>query len=126
MTNHLKFYIDGQWVDPATPRTLAVINPSTEEAIADISLGSAADVDAAVAAARRAFDSYSQTTREERLALLGKILEVYQTRLGDIAQTVAQEMGAPLWLAKAAQAAMGVAHLAKTIEVLRPHVVQGG
>ena len=119
MKDHLQFYIDGQWVDPAQPRTLDVINPSTEEAIARISMGSAADVDKAVAAARRAFETFSQTTREERLALLGKVLEVYQKRYGDIVVAVSQEMGAPLWLSKAAQAAMGVAHLATTIEVLK-------
>ena len=119
MKDPLQFYIDGQWVDPAQSRTLEVINPSTEEAIARISMGSAADVDKAVAAARRAFETFSQTTREERLALLGKVLEVYQKRYGDIVVAVSQEMGAPLWLSKAAQAAMGVAHLATTIEVLK-------
>ena len=119
MQDHLKFYIDGQWVDPATPRTLDVVNPSSEEAFARISLGSAADVDKAVAAARRAFETYSRTTREERLALLGKVLEVYQKRYGDVMAAISQEMGAPLWLSKAAQAAMGVAHLATTIEVLK-------
>ena len=119
MQDHLQFYIDGQWVNPATPRSLDVINPSNEQAIARISMGSAADVDKAVEAARRAFESYSRTSREERLALLGKVLEVYQRRYGDFVQTISQEMGAPLWLSKAAQAAMGVAHLGSTIEVLK-------
>ena len=119
MKDHLQFYIDGQWVDPAVPRTLDVINPSTEQPVARISLGSAADVDKAVKAARRAFETYSRTTREERLALLAKVLEVYQKRYGDVVQAISQEMGAPLWLSKAAQAAMGVAHLATTIEVLK-------
>jgi len=119
MQDHLQFYIDGQWVDPVSPRSLDVINPSNEQAIARISMGSAADVDKAVAAARRAFESYSRTSREERLALLAKVLEVYQRRYGDFVQTISQEMGAPLWLSKAAQAAMGVAHLGSTIEVLK-------
>ena len=119
MQDHLQFYIDGQWVNPATPRSLDVINPSNEQAIARISMGSAADVDKAVEAASRAFESYSRTSREERLALLGKVLEVYQRRYGDFVQTISQEMGAPLWLSKAAQAAMGVAHLGSTIEVLK-------
>lgn len=119
MKDYLQFYIDGRWVDPAEPRPLDVINPSTEQPIARISLGSAADVDAAVAAARRAFESYSQTTREERLALLAKVLEVYQRRYGEFVQTIAEEMGAPLWLSKAAQAATGAAHLATSIEVLK-------
>ena len=119
MQDHLQFYIDGQWVNPVSPRSLDVINPSNEQAIARISMGSAADVDKAVAAARRAFESYSRTSREERLALLAKVLEVYQSRYGDFVQTISQEMGAPLWLSKAAQAAMGVAHLSSTIEVLK-------
>jgi hypothetical protein len=119
MQDHLQFYIDGQWVNPVSPRSLEVINPSNEQAIARISMGSAADVDKAVAAARRAFESYSRTSREERLALLAKVLEVYQRRYGDFVQTISQEMGAPLWLSKAAQAAMGVAHLGSTIEVLK-------
>ncbi len=119
MQDHLQFYIDGQWVNPVSPRSLEVINPSNEQAIARISMGSAADVDKAVAAARRAFESYSRTSREERLALLAKVLEVYQRRYSDFVQTISQEMGAPLWLSKAAQAAMGVAHLGSTIEVLK-------
>ncbi|MFT3800929.1 MAG: aldehyde dehydrogenase family protein [Burkholderiaceae bacterium] len=119
MKDYLQFYIDGRWVDPAVPRALDVINPSTEQPFARISLGSAADVDAAVAAARRAFDTYSRSSRDERLALLGKVLEIYQKRYGDIVQAVSQEMGAPLWLSQAAQAAMGVAHLSTTIEVLK-------
>lgn len=119
MQDHLQFYIDGQWVNPVSPCSLEVINPSNEQAIARISMGSAADVDKAVAAARRAFESYSRTSREERLALLAKVLEVYQSRYGDFVQTISQEMGAPLWLSKAAQAAMGVAHLSSTIEVLK-------
>jgi len=117
--NNLKFYINGQWVNPVVARTLDVINPSTEAAVAQISLGSPADVDAAVAAARHAFESYSQTSREERLALLEKVLQVYKTRLEDIAQAISQEMGAPIRLARNAQAAMGVAHLAQTIQVLK-------
>jgi len=119
MQQHLKFYIDGQWVDPVVPRTLDVINPSNEQAIARISMGSAADIDAAVAAARRAFETFSQTTREARVALLEKVLAVYQQRYGDIVRTISQEMGAPLWLSKAAQAAVGVAHLSQTLEVLK-------
>ena len=119
MQHTQQFYIDGQWVDPVTPRSLDVINPSTEQAIAQISLGSAADVDKAVKAARRAFESFSHTTREERLALLEKVLAVYKQRADDVAQAISQEMGAPLWLSKAAQAAMGVAHLKQTLAILQ-------
>lgn len=116
---HLKFYINGQWVDPVVPATRDVINPSNEEVCAQISMGSAADVDKAVVAARRAFETYSQTTREERLALLGKILEIYQSRYEDIARAISTEMGAPLWLSRAAQAAVGVAHLQVAMTVLK-------
>ncbi|MDM0043328.1 aldehyde dehydrogenase family protein [Variovorax dokdonensis] len=119
MQQHTRFYIDGQWVDPVEPRTLDVINPSNEEPFARISMGSAADVDKAVAAARRAFETFSQTSVQERADLLEKILGVYQQRFGDIVQAISQEMGAPLWLSKAAQAAVGVAHLSQTLQVLK-------
>ena len=90
-----KFYIDGQWVDPAQPKDFKVINPATEEPAGVISMGSAADVDRAVAAARRAFDSFSQTTREERRGLLETILKVYKKRYADVANAIRDEMGAP-------------------------------
>jgi aldehyde dehydrogenase (NAD+) len=117
----LNFYIDGRWVPPAQPKTLDVINPATEEPIGRISLGGAADVDRAVAAARRAFETYSRTSREERIALLERVMGAYQARLGDLAETISQEMGAPMWLAKAAQAPSGLAHLAQALEVLRSY-----
>jgi len=95
MSNALKFYIDGAWVDPAKPARLDVINPATEEAFAQISVGSAADVDRAVAAARAAFPAFSQTSKAERLKLLRRILELYNERAEDIAKAVSDEMGAP-------------------------------
>src|SRR5262245_14029992 len=119
MKDHLQFYIDGRWVDPAgEARPFPVINPATEEPIARIALGSAKDVDLAVTAARRAFETYSQTTREQRIDLLKAIIAAYQARYDEIAETISIEMGAPLWLAKAAQAAMGPAHFQQMIEVL--------
>ncbi|TMA34420.1 MAG: aldehyde dehydrogenase family protein [Deltaproteobacteria bacterium] len=118
MQDRLQFYIDGRWVEPAEARPYAVINPATEEPIARIALGSAKDVDLAVAAARRAFETYSQTTREQRIDLLKAIVAAYQARLGEVAQTISLEMGAPLWLAKAAQAPMGITHFAEMIKVL--------
>ena len=119
MLNKLQFYIDGKWVDPVTPKTLEVIDPANEEPFARISLGSAADVDKAVAAARRAFPAWSRTTKDERLALMQKIVEVYQRRYGEFAETISREMGAPLSLSKNAQAAMGIAHLTTTMKVLK-------
>ena len=119
MRESLTFYIDGRWVDPVVPRALAVVNPATEAVCGHISAGSAADVDKAVAAARRAFASYSQTSREARIALLEKILAEYEKRIDDIAQAITEEMGAPARIARAAQASRGVAHLNTAIGVLK-------
>lgn len=119
MQEHLKFYINGQWVDPVTPKTLDVINPTTEEPFATISLGSAADVDKAVKAAKDAFESYSRTSVKERIELLGAILAEYQKRYDEIATAISTEMGAPIGLSKAAQAATGLAHFSTAIEILK-------
>ncbi len=121
MREHLNFYIDGQWVAPVAARTHDVINPSTEEPIARISLGGAADVDKAVKAAQAAFETWQFSTREERLGYLGKIIEIYQRRMGEIAEAISSEMGAPLWLAKAAQAPAGLGHFANTAAVLKDY-----
>jgi aldehyde dehydrogenase (NAD+) len=121
MTHNLQFYIDGAWVDPVEPRSMKVINPATEEGFAVISLGSAADVDRAVTVARRAFASFSLTTREERLALLERILEAYVRRYDDIAEAIRLEMGAPVTLAQKSQAAIGAGHLKQMIKVLRDY-----
>ena len=119
MQEHLKFYINGKWVKPAKANPLEVINPATEEPFATISMGSAVDVDKAVAAAKAAFDSFSRTTPAERAELIGSILAEYQKRYDDIAQTISTEMGAPIWLSKAAQAATGQGHFATILEILK-------
>ncbi|HUJ31632.1 MAG TPA: aldehyde dehydrogenase family protein [Candidatus Acidoferrum sp.] len=113
-----QFYIDGKWVEPAKRNDFTVINPATEEPIATITLGSRADVDHAVAGAKRAFESYSETTADQRLALLRRIIEVYQAKAGEMAETISQEMGAPLGLSKAAQVPAGLAHFAEMMKVL--------
>ena len=113
-----QFYIGGQWVAPRTDRTIEVINPATEQPIASIAMGGADDVDAAVAAAKDAFESYSLTTKQERLDLLDSIIAVYGRRLEDLADVISQEMGAPLSLARAAQAPAGLGHLATARAVL--------
>jgi aldehyde dehydrogenase (NAD+) len=113
-----KFYIDGKWVNPNEVRDRQVTNPATEEPLATISLGGPADVDKAVAAAKRAFDSYSQTTVAERVALLQRIIEVYKAKSEEMAQTISREMGCPLSLARAAQAAAGSGHLLEIVKVL--------
>ena len=115
----MQFYINGEWIDPVDPKSLDVINPATEEVIGKIAMGNSQDVNKAVAAAKEAFESFSQTTKEERLALMGKILEVYQSRYDEIAETISSEMGAPLWLSKAAQAATGAGHFGTFMEVLK-------
>jgi aldehyde dehydrogenase (NAD+) len=120
MQEYLDFYIDGAWVKPAKPgNTRDVINPATEKPIARISMGTAADVDKAVTAARRAFETWSKTTREERIALMQKIMGAYQAKYEEMAKTISSEMGAPIWLSKAAQAAMFLAHFGQAIEVLK-------
>jgi aldehyde dehydrogenase (NAD+) len=113
-----QFYIDGKWVDPAAPHDFSVTNPATEETIATISLGSSADVDRAVAAAKQAFPGFSETSLETRVALLRKIIEVYQRRIEEMAETISQEMGAPLSLTRAAQAPVGLAHLTEVVRIL--------
>ncbi|HZK98502.1 MAG TPA: aldehyde dehydrogenase family protein [Caulobacteraceae bacterium] len=119
MREYMKFYIDGQWVDPVTPRSIDVINPANEAVCGHISAGSAADVDKAVKAARKAFETWSLTSREERLDVLQRVLAEYQKRFGDVANAITEEMGAPASLAQRAQAPIGMAHLATGIEVLK-------
>src|SRR5438445_5304399 len=119
MREYLKFYIDGKWVEPTELKTLDVENPATEEVVGKIALGAAADVDKAVKAARKAFASWSQTSREERIEVLGRILAEYQKRFGDLATAVTEEMGAPASLAQRAQVPVGMGHLATAIEILK-------
>jgi len=122
MRDYLQFYIDGQWVDPAaSTATLDVINPATEAVAGRIAMGTAADVDRAVVAARKAFESFSLSSREDRLELLQNIVTQYQARYADIAAAITEEMGAPGWLAMQAQAAMGVGHLMTAIGVLKDY-----
>ena len=121
MQNALKFYINGQWVDPITPNAFDVINPATEQAIGQISLGSAADVDRAVVAARQAFKDYSQTSREERISYLEKILAGYKKRWDELALCMSQEMGAPLAFANRSQTGAGYADMSAVLEALKTY-----
>lgn len=118
MYDFTKFYIDGQWVDPVTPNTLAVENPATEETIGHISIGSAADVDKAVAAARRAFESWQFSSREERLELMRAILSEIGKRQEELAKAVSDEMGAPMSLASGPHVGLLSAHLQTAIKIL--------
>ncbi len=119
MTDFTKFYINGEWVASLQPRPFDVINPATEEPVAQISLGGAGDVDRAVAAAKAAFPAFSRTSKAERIALLQKIVEAYKARYDELAQTITKEMGAPAWLASRAQAATGLAHLNQMMAILK-------
>ncbi len=119
MRDYLKFYIDGQWVDPAEAKTAEVINPATEAVAGHISLGSVADINAAVASAKRAFASWSITSRQERLDLLLAIQAEYAKRQGELGEAIMEEMGAPAFLANGFHVGLGAGHLQTAIEVLR-------
>ncbi len=119
MRNQRKFYIDGQWVEPHSRQTADIINPANEEVIGSVTLGDREDVDAAVAAARKAFGSFSQTTAAERIALLERIIEIYRQRMAEIGEVVSREIGAPVSLAQAAQAPAGLGHFEATLQALR-------
>ena len=121
MVHRDKFYIGGGWVAPAEAKSLPVINPATEQPMYEIALGSAADVDKAVAAARAAFPAYAATSREDRIALLSAILAVYRRRMKEIGAAISDEMGAPLPMAERAQAGSGMGHLMTAIEVLKSY-----
>jgi len=117
--SYLKHYIGGQWVDSEGGKRHEVINPATEEASTEITLGSKADVDKAVKAARAAFEANYGTSKEERVALLGRILAEDQKRMPDIAEAISTEMGCPISTASTAQSGSGMGHLASTIEALK-------
>ncbi|MGI4880360.1 MAG: aldehyde dehydrogenase family protein [Janthinobacterium lividum] len=119
MKSYLQHYIDGQWVDSIGGRRFEVVNPATEQATTAITLGSVADVDGAVTAARAAFETFSQTSRDERVALLGRIVAEYQKRVPDIAEAIALEMGCPISVARTAQSGSGLGHLGAALEALK-------
>ncbi len=121
MRESLKFYIDGQWVDPFQPTRHVVINPATEKPAGEIALGTEADVDRAVSAARRAFDSYSRTSREERMALFERIIAAYRTRRPDLARAMTEEMGAPASLSESMHAPVGQLHLKTDLNILKSY-----
>ena len=121
MSHNLQFYIDGAWVDPVVAHPFDVIDPSNEDAFAQISLGSKADVDKAVTAAKRAFATYGFTSPAERLALMERILAAYKAHYDEIAQAISTEMGAPITLAKGSQTRIGVGHISAMIEVLKTY-----
>jgi len=118
MNKCTQFYIDGAWANPSLAHSLDVINPATEQIIGQVSLGNPADVDRAVAAANKAFATYSETNVKDRIALLRKIIEVYKSKSEEMAQTISSEMGAPLTLCRNAQVPSGLAHFSEIVNVL--------
>ena len=118
VNSYLTHYIDGRWIDSDGGRVHQVIDPATEQPVSEITLGSDADADRAVAAARRAFAGWSRTSVAERAALLGRIIAAYKPRIPDLARAISAEMGAPIALATAAQAPTGLAHFAATLRAL--------
>jgi aldehyde dehydrogenase (NAD+) len=118
MQSYLKHYIDGAWIESDGGTRHEVIDPATEQPCTEITLGTPADVDKAVAAARTAFETWSQSSIDDRKALLGRIIVEYKVRIPDLAKAISQEMGAPMALASAAQAPTGLAHFAATLKAL--------
>lgn len=114
-----RFYIDGSWVSPVSGTPFAIMNPATNSQIGEVMLGSAADVDIAAAAAARAFESFSKTSKEERLVLLGRLENIFTARLEEMAQAISTEMGAPITMARNAQADCGIGHIKAFITALK-------
>ncbi|GGK67677.1 aldehyde dehydrogenase family protein [Amphritea balenae] len=121
MSDKRQFYINGQWVDPVKANDFEVINPSTEKACSVISLGGEADANAAIEAASSAFDSWSQTTKDQRLDLINKLLAIYQERASEMAEAISSEMGAPMALASTAQCGAGAAHIKNLARALKAY-----
>ena len=121
MRQYTQFYINGEWVEPAVPKQLDVINPATEQVCAQISLGSQSDVDAAARAASVAFQSFGHSSKEQRVELFENILSEYKNRYNDIADAISEEMGAPTTLAVKAQTGAGIGHLKTALQVLKQY-----
>lgn len=121
MSNFEQFYIDGQWVDPAEPAFMDRVDPATEEVIGRVALGSAADVDRAVRAAARAFETFQYSSREERIALFDRIIAAFEARREDVAQAITSDIGVPLWFARGYQTDMASAHFLEARRILEDY-----
>jgi aldehyde dehydrogenase (NAD+) len=119
MLDKKNFYINGQWVKPNSSEEIKVIDPATEENCAVISLGNQKDVDAAVNAAKKAFETWAFSSKEERISLLEKLYELYKKRWADIAEAITMEMGAPKDFSTKLQAGTGAAHIKSFIRYLK-------
>ena len=119
MSNDLNFYINGEWVKSESNELIDVINPANEEVIGQVTAGTKEDIDLAVSAAFKAFSSYQQTSKEQRVELLNNIIKEYENRYDDFVQTITKEMGSPLWLSEAAQAKTGIKNIHETLDALK-------
>ena len=119
MSNDLNFYINGEWVKSESNELIDVINPANEEVIGQVTAGTKEDIDLAVSSAFKAFSSYQQTTKEQRVELLNNIITEYENRYDDFVHTITKEMGSPLWLSEAAQAKTGIKNIHETLDALK-------
>lgn len=121
MKDKLDFYINGAWVQSSSNEKIEVINPANEEVIGHVTAGTKEDIDSAVNAASDAFQTFSQSSKEERIDLLKKVIAEYKNRMQDFVDTISEEMGAPLWLSGAAQATTGLRNFQDTLEALEAY-----
>ena len=119
MNNELKFYINGSWIEPNSIEQIEVLNPATEEVLGNITAGTKEDVDIAVEAATNAFQTYSNFSKDQKIAIFESIIKEYEARLPEMAEVISDEMGAPMWLSNVAQAASGLGHFKTTLNYLK-------
>ena len=119
MNNELKFYINGSWLESASVEQIEVLNPATEEVLGKITAGTKEDVDIAVEAATNAFQTYSNFSKDQKIAIFESIIKEYEARLPEMAEVISDEMGAPMWLSNVAQAASGLGHFKTTLNYLK-------
>jgi len=121
MKDKLNFYIDGQWVEPKSSETIEVINPANENIIGHVAAGTKEDIDIAVKAASRAFESFQYSSKEDRIEMLNNVISEYENRYQDFVDTITEEMGAPLWLSSRAQASTGIKNLNETLDAIKEY-----
>ncbi|NQY63948.1 MAG: aldehyde dehydrogenase family protein [Alteromonadaceae bacterium] len=119
-----QFYINGQWITPSKSKMMDIINPANEKVVGQVALGTALDVDLAVSAAKQALNTWSQTSREQRLAYLDRIIVLYEERMDEMAKAITTEMGAPMGMSLEEQAAVGVTHIQTTRKVLETYLFE--
>ena len=119
MKNELKFYINGSWIESNSKEHIEVLNPATEEVLGNITAGTNEDVDIAVEAATNAFQTYSNFSKDQKIAIFESIIKEYEARLPEMAEVISDEMGAPMWLSNVAQAASGLGHFKTTLNYLK-------